>query len=121
MSDQAAPPHRTLLDVDDSILIAVDVQAAFLDKLLPSKGRLLLRRICWLIRVAHCLNVPLVATAEDMSSLGSVHPQVAEALPPGTHVHDKMSFDLAADPDILAAIENQTGGELKMDHFIPPG
>ena len=24
-------------------------------------------------------------------------------------------------PDILAAIENQTGGELEMDNFIPPG
>jgi nicotinamidase-related amidase len=97
--------NRALLDVDDSVLVVIDVQAAFLDKLPPAEGRQLLRRICWLIRVAHCLEAPLVITAEDIPNLGSVHPQVAEALPPGTQVYDKTSFGLAAEPAILTAIE----------------
>jgi len=99
-----------LRDVDDSVLIVIDVQAAFLGKLPPDDGERLLNRICWLIRVAHSLEVPLVVTAEDIPSLGSVHPQVADALPPGTQVYNKMSFGLAADPVILAAI-GRTGRE----------
>ena len=97
--------QHALLDVDDSILIAVDVQAAFLDKLAPDESERLLGRICWLIGVARCLEVPLVVTAEDTPNLGSGHPQVVDALPPGTPVYNKMSFGLAADPVILSAIE----------------
>ena len=97
--------HCALLDVNDSVLVVIDVQAAFLDKLAPAQGRQLLRRICWLIRVAHCLEVPLVVTAEDIPSLGGVHPELADALPPDTQVYNKNIFGLAADPVILAAIE----------------
>lgn len=104
MERRSVEPHA-LLDVDDSILIAVDVQPAFLVKLPPAEGKRLLRRICWLIRVARCLVVPMVVTAEDISSLGSVHPQLVDALPPGTPIYNKMSFGLAADPAILAAVE----------------
>jgi nicotinamidase-related amidase len=109
MKHRPAMLHRpvqppALLDVDDSLLIVIDVQAAFLGKLPPDDGERLLGRICWLVRVAHYLEVPLVVTAEDVPSLGSVHPQVAEALPPSAQVYNKMSFGLAADPVILAAI-----------------
>ena len=53
--------HRAL-EVDDSILVVIDAQAAFLKKLPPQENERLLDRICWLIRVAHCLGVPLVVT-----------------------------------------------------------
>jgi nicotinamidase-related amidase len=96
---------HALLDVDDSLLLVIDAQSAFLDKLPPDEGQRLLGRICWLIRVAHCLGVPLVVTAEDIPALGGVHPQVADVLPPDTPVHNKMVFGLAADPEILAAVE----------------
>ena len=96
---------HTLIDVQDSALVVIDVQAAFLDKLPAADQRTLLDRICWLIRVAACLDVPLVVTAEDIANLGSVHAQVADALPPGTPVYDKMTFGLAAEPEIMAALE----------------
>lgn len=76
--------QHALLDVDDSLLFVIDVQAAFLDKLPPDESQRLLGRICWLIRVARNLGVPLVVTAEDIPTLGSVHPQVAEVLPTDT-------------------------------------
>jgi nicotinamidase-related amidase len=97
-----------LVDVRDSVLVVIDVQTAFLEKLSPAQQGPLLDRICWLIRVARCLDVPLVVTAEDIADLGSVDPQVARALPPGTPVHDKMVYGLAVDPAIMDAIE-QTG------------
>ncbi len=103
-----AVKHRALIDVEDSLLVAIDIQAAFLDKLPLADRGALLDRICWLIRVANCLGVPLVVTAEDIVDLGSVDPQVTRALPPGTPVYDKMVYGLAADPAILSAVE-QTG------------
>jgi len=97
--------HHTLIDVEDSLLVVIDVQAAFLDKLPPADRGPLLDRFCWLIRVAVCLDVPLVVTAEDVADLGTVDPQVARALPPGTPIHDKRVYGLAADPAILSAVE----------------
>ena len=96
---------NTLIDLEDSILVVIDVQAAFLDKLPATDQQALLARICWLIRVAHCLDVPVVVTAENIPNLGIVHAQIADALPPGTPVYHKMTFGLAAEPEILAAIE----------------
>jgi nicotinamidase-related amidase len=106
MKAHAAPLCRTLIDVEDSILVAIDVQEAFLDKLPPAEGRRLLCRTCWIVRVASLLHVPTVVTAEDIPSLGSIHPQVADALSPGTPVYDKLSFGLTDDPAILAAIQH---------------
>ncbi len=101
----AATIHRTLVDVHDSILVAIDVQGAFLDRLSPTERQPVLESICWPIRVAVCLNVPLIVTAEDIADLGSIEPQIARALPPGTPIHDKMVYGLTADPAILSAVE----------------
>jgi nicotinamidase-related amidase len=100
--------QRALIDADDSVLIVIDVQPPFLDKLPREDSQPLRDRICWLIGVAGWLYVPLVVTAEDIPREGGVDPQVARALPAGSHVHNKMVFDLAAEPAILAAVA-QTG------------
>jgi nicotinamidase-related amidase len=94
-----------LIDADDSVLIVVDVQDRFLAKLCPEAVPPLVERIRWLIGTARWLGIPIVATAEDIPALGGVAPAVAELLPPGTTVHDKLAFGLAADPAILAAVE----------------
>jgi len=96
--------QRALIDVDHSVLIVIDVQPPFLDKLPREDGQLLRNRICWLIGVADWLHVPLVVTAEDIAREGGVDPQVARALPANVQAHNKMVFDLAADPAILAAV-----------------
>jgi nicotinamidase-related amidase len=96
---------HSLLDADSSLLAVIDVQPPFLDKLPEQERGPLLDRICWLVGVAGWLGVPLVVTAEDIARDGGVDPLLARALPAGTHVHDKLVFDLAADPAILAAVE----------------
>jgi nicotinamidase-related amidase len=96
--------QRALIDVDDSVLIVIDVQPPFLDKLQREDSQLLRNRICWLIGVAVWLHVPLVVTAEDIAREGGVDPQVVRAMPANVLVHNKMIFDLAADPAILAAV-----------------
>jgi nicotinamidase-related amidase len=101
---QQSSIQRALLDVDDSILIVIDVQPAFLDKLPREDSQLLRNRICWLIGVASWLRVPLIVTAEDIAREGGVDPQVVRSLPAATQAHNKMVFDLSAEPAILAAI-----------------
>jgi hypothetical protein len=95
-----------LIDVDDSVLALIDVQERFLGKLPEAESAILLERICWLIGVARWARVPQVVMAEDISSSGPVHPAVAGALAPGTPVHDKMHFGLAADGSILQAVRD---------------
>jgi nicotinamidase-related amidase len=94
-----------LVDCDDSVLILIDIQDYFLRKLPHNDGKLLVSRITWLASVAAMLDVPFIATAEDMPRLGNISPAVAEALPPATVVHDKTVFGLADQADILAAVE----------------
>jgi len=103
-------PEPLLIDVDDSLLVVVDVQAAFLDKLPEAESALLLERICWLIGVARWAGVPRVVMAEDIASNGGVHPAVADALGPGTTVHDKDHFGLAGEESILQAVTGSARG-----------
>src|SRR5262249_36959339 len=95
---------QMLIDPDDSILLVIDVQAAFLDKLPAVEQRPLLDRIGWLIGVASWLHIPLVVTAEDIPRLGGVVPDLAQFLPPATPTYNKEVFALAAAPAILAAV-----------------
>ena len=95
-----------LIDVDDSILVLVDVQESFLGKLPEAESEILLKRICWLTGVARWARVPQVVMAENISSSGSVHPTVAGVLAPGTPVHDKMHFGLAAEESILQSVRD---------------
>jgi nicotinamidase-related amidase len=94
-----------LTDVDDSVLIVVDVQQSFLDKLDLADVQPLVNRIAWIVRIAAELGVPIIATAEDIADRGTTVAPVAAGFPPGTEHHDKMIFGLTGDPDILGAVE----------------
>jgi|SRR5690349_1697798 len=94
---------QLLIDRDDSILIVIDAQPAFLGKLPAEERHALLSRLCWLIGVANWLAIPLVVTAEDVPRLGGVAPELAELLRE-TPTFNKMIFGLADDPVILAAV-----------------
>lgn len=100
-----ASAAQLLTDVDDSVLIVVDVQQSFLDKLAPHDVAPIVNRIGWIVQIAATLNVPIVVTAEDIAELGSTVPAVADRFPIGTPQHDKMTFGLAGDSAILTAVE----------------
>lgn len=95
----------SLLEVNDSLLIVIDIQPSFVKKENKEGNNLLLQRMCWVIKVANGLNVPLVVTAEDIPHTGNVSDEVAEILPPGTKIFNKMSFSLATRADILEAVQ----------------
>ena len=97
--------NSSLLDVNDSLLIVIDIQPSFVNKEYKAEPNPLLQKMCWVIQVANWLKVPLVVTAEDIPNIGNICEEVAQLLPPNTRVYNKMTFGLATQPDILEAIE----------------
>lgn len=93
-----------LIDLDDAVLVLIDVQASFVRKLPLAMQGELVARVSWLAQVAVALGVPLLVTAEDIPNCGGVVPEIAACLPEKTAVYNKLSFNLAAQPDILAAM-----------------
>lgn len=98
-------PGPPLINASDSLLVVIDVQDHFVAKLPPAERLPFVSRLCWLMRVARYHGVPVVVTAEDVAVNGGVCEDVAVAMPPGGVVHDKLHFGLAAQADILAAVE----------------
>ncbi len=100
---QPANPY-SLIDADESALILIDVQDAFLGKLPEAEGERLLNHICWITRLARWKGIPLVVTAEGLDRQPPAG-KLLEALPADTQLFDKVIFGLADQPDILAAVE----------------
>ena len=93
-----------LFSRERSVLVVIDVQARFLEKLAPEERGTLVERIAWLIGVAQHLGVPVVAMGEDIARNGPPVDEVAALLPAETVVFDKHVFGLAGQDDILEAI-----------------
>ena len=98
MQDQA------LFHRDTSCLVVIDVQQYFLNKLPAGLAQPLVTRIAWFMRVARALEIPIIATAEDIPDNGILVPPLADLLPQGTPIFNKMVFGLYDQPDIRAAI-----------------
>lgn len=99
--------QQHLIERDESLLLVIDAQPAFFKKLPETEQQPLIERIAWLVGVAHWLHIPLVVTAEDLPHLGGPVPEIAAMLPE-IRLHNKMVFNLADNPDILADVENTT-------------
>ncbi len=87
-----------------SCLVVIDVQDYFLMKLPEAERGPLVARIAWLMRVARALDLPIVATAEDIPNDGPLVAALASLLPAGQPVFDKRVFGLTGQLDIAAAI-----------------
>jgi hypothetical protein len=66
----------------------------------------LVERIAWLMQVASILEIPVIATAEDIASDGPLVPDLEKQLRAGANVHDKKVFGLCGQSDILEAVRN---------------
>jgi nicotinamidase-related amidase len=105
-----------LFERDRSALLVIDVQQSFLDKLPLDVRGPLVERIAWAMRVARLLEIPIVATAEDVDRCGPLMPELAGELPAGSTVFNKMIFGLMDQPDIRHAVE-----ATKRDQFVLVG
>lgn len=97
-------PTPRLLDRSRAVLVVIDVQAVFLDKLALADRAPLVARIAWAMRLARALKIPILAMGEDLATNGPPVTEVLANLPPGQTVHDKRVFGLAGQRDILAAL-----------------
>lgn len=109
-------PGDHLFDRERSCLVVIDVQQYFLDKLPANQRQPLVARIVWLMQVARKLDIPIVATAEDIANDGPLVASLADELAPGSIVHDKMVFGLVGQPSIVDDLQ-RTG----RDEFILVG
>ena len=98
--------NSSLLNVNNSLLLVIDIQPSFVKKENKAEPNPLLQRMCWVIKVANWLNIPPVVTAEDIPHTGNICNEVAQILPPDTKIFNKMIFGLAAQADILEAVQN---------------
>jgi nicotinamidase-related amidase len=96
--------RASLVDRKDSCLAVIDVQENFLAKLPLHERPTLVARILWLVKVAARLDIPVLATAEDMNRNGPMVPALATSFPPQTHIHNKMVFGLYGQDDIRDAV-----------------
>ena len=94
-----------LLKRERSVLAVIDVQENFLNKLTLHEREPLVARIAWIMQVAVALDIPIVATAEDVSPTVNMLPQLQDLLPPGQTVFNKMVFSLYGQDDIRKAVE----------------
>ena len=97
--------QKSLVDVDDSILVVIDIQDSFLEKYDDTVGKPLLEKVVWLLKLAEHLNVPMVAMAEDIDNAGNLNQSIRNVLPKDAKIHNKNAFSLAANPEILADVE----------------
>jgi nicotinamidase-related amidase len=95
---------KSLINVDDCVLIIIDVQDHFLARLPPQRAEQLVNRAGWLMEVAKILNVPMIVTAEEGKRCAGLTAVLAEKLPPGTKVLDKTVYGLADQTNILDAV-----------------
>ena len=95
-------PH-SLIEAHDSILLVVDVQSYFLDKVDSDRRAIVLANIGCLIRVARWSGVPVLATAEEYDRL-PLAPEIAGLLSGIDPVFDKHTFGLADQLDIAEAV-----------------
>ena len=91
------PSHiqKSLVNVDDSVLVLIDIQDHFLNKYDQAKSQSLVSKVSWLLNVAEHLGVPVVAMAEAIELSGPLTQTIQDALPNGTKVHNKDFFGIA--------------------------
>ena len=93
-----------LIDVDDCVLLVIDVQARFLDKVEPTVASELVDRVRWLVTLARNLGVPIVITEEEPERNGATHGDVVAALADDQARLVKPTFGLTGSPLILHAV-----------------
>ena len=95
----------SLIERSNSVLVVIDVQDNFLNKLALHERSTLVSRIGWLMQVATVLAIPMIATAEDVSDEVDMCPSLKALLPSGQSIYNKLVFNLHGQDDIREALE----------------
>ena len=94
-----------LIERSSSVLIVIDVQDNFLDKLAFHERSPLVSRIGWLMQVATILDIPIIATVEDASDQIDMRSNLKALLPKGQRIYNKLVFSLYGQDDVRESLE----------------
>lgn len=94
--------HPRILDRDASVLVVIDVQEGYRGHTVEHDR--MVRAVRTLIEAAALMGVPVLATEQYPKGLGPTQPEVAEVLPPGTPVIEKLSMSCCGQPAFLEAL-----------------
>jgi nicotinamidase-related amidase len=100
----AAPHQPATIDPADSILLIIDLQPGFLNKLSAQRREAIVDRCRFLVEVAARFNIPLFATVEDPAKNGGTAERVHACFERGLRQHDKRVFGLCGQDDLRDAI-----------------
>ena len=95
--------HPRVLDRTASVLVVIDVQEAYRG-VTVDHGRMQ-RGVRTLIEAAKVLGLPIVATEQYPKGLGHLVPEVAEALPEGTPIIEKMTMSCCGEEAFVQRLE----------------
>ena len=93
-----------LIEADDSVLLVIDVQPDFVDRVEEERSAGLVDRIAFLAQTARHLAIPVIATVESPERWGELHPVLAPRLT-GAPVLRKEVFGLGDDPAVYPIVE----------------
>jgi nicotinamidase-related amidase len=97
------PRHVRLLDRDESVLLAIDLQESYRTKLFREDGVIGASRR--MLDAAGLLGVPVVVTEQYPKGLGRTRGEIAEKIPAGSAVLEKTTFSALGAPAIAETLE----------------
>lgn len=96
-------PHPRVLDRAHSALVVIDVQEGYRNK--TAHHDRMLRGVQTLVRAAHAVGVPILATEQYPRGIGRLLPEVAEHLGPAVPVIEKLSISCCGAPAFVEALQ----------------
>src|SRR5512140_1552335 len=95
--------HFRVLDRAQSALVMIDVQAAYRGVTVRHED--VVRALGRLLRVATRLEIPLLVTEQYPKGLGHTLPELAELLPAGQAVIEKLSLSCCGERRFMVALD----------------
>lgn len=96
-----------IIDRQDSILLVIDLQDGFLNKLSPERREAVIDHCRFVVEAAVRFAVPLFVTVEDPPRHGSTCARVYDRIDPPVPQRDKRFFGLCGQDDLRNAILEQ--------------
>ena len=94
--------HPRTLDRARTVLVVIDVQEAYRGRTVEHER--MVRAVRRLIEAAKVVGVPLLATEQYSKGLGHLVPEVADGLPAGSPVIEKLSMSCCGAPAFVEAL-----------------
>jgi len=93
-----------VIDRQDSILLVIDLQDGFLNKLGPERREAIIDHCRFMVQAAVHFAVPIFVTVEDTSRNGTTAERVYSCIDPRVPQRDKRIFGLCGQDDLRNAI-----------------